>query len=116
MSVLLFQFIDVIKSRMQGIEGSKYTSSLHCLTDLIKNEGVLALYKGVGPRLSRVCCEVAITMSLYGEVVKLLNKYWITPDQLPQGGVPKKPSIPQTPHMIRSSSVLTEVPTQPKQE
>ena len=40
----------------------------------MKNEGVLALYKGVGPRLSRVCAEVAITMSLYGEVVKVLNK------------------------------------------
>ena len=51
------------------------------MSDLLKNEGFLALYKGVGPRLSRVCCEVAITMSLYGEVVKLLNKYWITPDQ-----------------------------------
>ena len=80
-SVLLFQGIDVIKSRMQGIEGARYTSSLHCLTELLKNEGVLALYKGVGPRISRVCCEVAITMSLYGEVVKVLNKYWITPDQ-----------------------------------
>ena len=28
-SVLLFQGIDVIKSRMQGLEGSKYTSSMH---------------------------------------------------------------------------------------
>jgi len=80
-SVLLFQFIDVIKSRMQGIDGHKYSSSIHCLTELVKNEGILALYKGVGPRISRVCCEVAITMSLYGEVVKLLNKYWITADQ-----------------------------------
>lgn len=79
-SVILFQFIDVIKSRMQGLEAHKYRSSMHCLTELIKNEGVMALYKGVGPRLSRVCAEVAITMTLYGEVVKLLNKYWITPD------------------------------------
>ena len=57
---------------------------MHCLTETIKNEGVLALYKGVGPRMARVCAEVAITMTLYGEVVKLLNKYWITPDQLPK--------------------------------
>ena len=68
------------------------------------HEGFLALYKGVGPRLSRVCCEVAITMSLYGEVVKLLNKYWITPDQI---AAQKKAAEPQ---FIRSSSVLTEVP------
>ena len=60
---------------------AKYSSSIDCLQQVVKEEGILALYKGVGPRLSRVCCEVAITMSLYGEVVKMLNKYWITSDQ-----------------------------------
>eukprot|EP00966_Prymnesium_polylepis_P149844 3461573-Prymnesium_polylepis.1 len=35
--------------------------------EIIKHEGVLALYKGTGPRMARVCCEVAITMTLYGE-------------------------------------------------
>ena len=91
----------------------------------------MALYKGVGPRISRVCCEVAargshrarpptasasllpltprgtlcapqvaITMSLYGEVVKMLNKYWITADQL------EKPKG----QLMTSSSVLVEVP------
>lgn len=88
-SVLLFQGIDVIKSRMQGLDAHKYKSSLDCLAQLIKNEGVLALYKGVGPRLARVCCEVAITMSLYGEVVKFLNTVWITPDQLEGQGTKK---------------------------
>ena len=73
------------------------------LRDLVQNEGVLALYKGVGPRLSRVCCEVAITMSLYAEVVKLLNKYWITPDQIE---AQKKQEMT----LIHSSSVVTEVP------
>jgi len=79
-SVILFQGIDVIKSRMQGLEAHKYKSSMDCLQQLIRNEGILALYKGVGPRISRVCAEVAITMTLYGEVVKVLNQYWITPD------------------------------------
>ena len=36
-------------------------------------------------------------MSLYGEVVKLLNKYWITADQL------EKPK-----QLIHSSSVIVE--------
>ena len=54
---------------------------MDCVSQLLKNEGPMALYKGVGPRLARVCCEVAITMSLYGEVVKFLNRVWITPDQ-----------------------------------
>lgn len=81
-SVVIFQGIDVIKSRMQGLDAHKYKSTMDCLSQLIKNEGVMALYKGVGPRLARVCCEVAITMSLYGEVVKFLNTVWITADQL----------------------------------
>jgi len=80
-SVVLFQGIDVVKSRMQGLGASRYTSALDCLQKIIKEEGFMALYKGVGPRMSRVCCEVAITMTLYGEVVKLLNKYWVTDDQ-----------------------------------
>lgn len=77
-SVLLFQGIDVVKSRMQGLEASRYRSSLHCVQEIIKNEGALAFYKGVGPRLTRVCCEVAITMSLYGEIVRVLNSVWKT--------------------------------------
>jgi len=77
-SVIIFQGLDVIKSRMQGLDAAKYTSSIHCLKELIANEGIMALYKGVGPRMTRVCCEVAITMTLYGEVVKLLDSVWDT--------------------------------------
>merc|ERR1712071_651715 len=77
-SVLLFQGIDVVKSRMQGLEAHKYRSVGHCVSELMKNEGPLAFYKGVGPRLTRVCLEVGITMSLYGEIVKVLDMYWKT--------------------------------------
>jgi len=77
-SVLLFQGIDVIKSRMQGLDASKYRSSLHCATEILQKEGIFAFYKGVGPRLTRVCLEVGITMSMYGEIVKALNKVWKT--------------------------------------
>lgn len=77
-SVLLFQGVDVVKSRMQGLEANKYRSTGHCIQEILKNEGPLAFYKGVGPRLTRVCCEVGITMSLYGEVVKVLDKFWKT--------------------------------------
>lgn len=77
-SVLLFQGIDVIKSRMQGLDAHKYRSIGHCISEIMKNEGPLAFYKGVGPRLTRVCCEVGITMSIYGEIVKVLDKFWKT--------------------------------------
>jgi len=96
-SVILFQGIDVVKSRMQGLQAARYRNAMHCTMEIIKHEGVLALYKGTGPRMARVCCEVAITMTLYGEVVKLLNKYWIT-DGKQSGGKT----------FIRGYSVLTE--------
>lgn len=41
----------------------------------VREEGVLALYKGVGPRLTRVCCEVGITMTLYAEALKWVERF-----------------------------------------
>ena len=88
--------------RRQGLDAAKYTSSMHCLSELIKNEGVLALYKGVGPRMTRVCCEVAITMTLYGEVVKLLDSVWDTSS-------PSKAEMDK--RIARAGSTLIEVET-----
>lgn len=85
-SVLLFQGIDVVKSRMQGLEAAKYSSTMDCVGQIMKNEGIAGFYKGVGPRLTRVCLEVGITMSLYGEIVKALDKVWDT----------SSPKVPQT--------------------
>ncbi|GAB5031537.1 tricarboxylate transport mitochondrial [Nannochloropsis oceanica] len=82
-SVLAFQGIDVVKSRMQGLEAAKYTSTLDCVGQIMKNEGIAGFYKGVGPRLTRVCLEVGITMSLYGEIVKFLDSIWDTTPKVP---------------------------------
>jgi solute carrier family 25 citrate transporter 1 len=63
---------------MQGMDSHKYKSTLHCAKELLRTEGPLAFYKGVGPRLTRVCLEVGITMSLYSEIVKVLDLVWKT--------------------------------------
>ena len=63
-----------VKSRMQGLDADKYRSTMHCATEILKNEGALAFYKGVGPRLTRVCLEVGITMSFYGEILRILDR------------------------------------------
>jgi len=99
-SVMIFQGLDVIKSRMQGLDAHKYSSSLDCLKQLIANEGIMALYKGVGPRMTRVCCEVAITMTLYGEVVKLLDSVWVTDP---------KPKEERRQNYPRAGSTLIEI-------
>ncbi|XP_062341854.1 tricarboxylate transport protein A, mitochondrial [Osmerus eperlanus] len=70
--------LDVVKTRMQGLEAHRYTSTVDCAFKILKNEGPQAFYKGTVPRLGRVCLDVAIVFVLYEEVVKLLNNAWKT--------------------------------------
>uniref|UniRef100_A0AAY5KFI4 Solute carrier family 25 member 1 n=1 Tax=Esox lucius TaxID=8010 RepID=A0AAY5KFI4_ESOLU len=70
--------LDVIKTRMQGLEAHKYKSTLDCAVKIMRHEGVRAFYKGTVPRLGRVCLDVAIVFIIYEEVVKVLNGIWKT--------------------------------------
>nr|XP_044988915.1 tricarboxylate transport protein, mitochondrial [Jaculus jaculus] len=70
--------IDVIKTRMQGLEAHKYRNTLDCTLQILRKEGPKAFYKGTIPRLGRVCLDVAIVFVIYDEVVKILNKVWKT--------------------------------------
>lgn len=68
--------IDVVKTRMQGLEAAKYKSTLDCFVQIWKNEGPFAFYKGTVPRLGRVCLDVAITFMIYDSFMELFNKFW----------------------------------------
>lgn len=68
--------IDVVKTRMQGLEASKYKNSWDCTVQVWKNEGPTAFYKGTVPRLGRVCLDVAITFMIYDSFMDLFNKVW----------------------------------------
>ncbi|CAG9861132.1 unnamed protein product [Phyllotreta striolata] len=68
--------IDVVKTRMQGLEASKYKNTLDCAVQIFKNEGPAAFYKGTVPRLGRVCLDVAITFMIYDSFMELFNKIW----------------------------------------
>ncbi|CAL1300405.1 unnamed protein product [Larinioides sclopetarius] len=70
--------IDVVKTRMQGLEAHKYKNTFHCMYEIAKNEGFFAFYKGTVPRLSRVCLDVAITFMIYDSFMDLFNKVWKT--------------------------------------
>lgn len=70
--------LDVIKTRMQGLEAHKYKSTLDCAVKILRHEGLAAFYKGTVPRLGRVCLDVAIVFIIYEEVVKVLNMVWKT--------------------------------------
>ncbi|XP_024908469.1 tricarboxylate transport protein, mitochondrial-like, partial [Cynoglossus semilaevis] len=68
--------LDVIKTRMQGLEAHKYKSTVDCAVKILRYEGLAAFYKGTVPRLGRVCLDVAIVFIIYEEVVKVLNAVW----------------------------------------
>lgn len=68
--------IDVVKTRMQGLEASKYKNTLDCATQIWRNEGPRAFYKGTVPRLGRVCLDVAITFMIYDSFMDLFQKFW----------------------------------------
>ncbi|CAD6996434.1 tricarboxylate transport protein, mitochondrial [Ceratitis capitata] len=68
--------LDVVKTRMQGLEASKYKNTADCALQIWRNEGVTAFYKGTVPRLGRVCLDVAITFMIYDSFMELFNQVW----------------------------------------
>jgi solute carrier family 25 citrate transporter 1 len=72
--------IDVVKTRMQGLEAAKYKSSLDCAKQIWQKEGFAAFYKGTVPRLSRVVLDTAIVFTLYEHIVHALDLVWDTGD------------------------------------
>lgn len=68
--------IDVVKTRMQGLEAHKYKNTWDCTMQIARKEGFKAFYKGTLPRLSRVCLDVAITFMIYDSFMEFFNKVW----------------------------------------
>eukprot|EP00004_Rigifila_ramosa_P024791 TRINITY_DN7276_c0_g1_i1.p1 TRINITY_DN7276_c0_g1~~TRINITY_DN7276_c0_g1_i1.p1 ORF type:complete len:320 (-),score=73.83 TRINITY_DN7276_c0_g1_i1:53-1012(-) len=75
LSVFANNPVDVIKTRMQGLDAGLYKSSIDCGMSILRKEGFMYFYKGVGPRLARVTGDVAIVMTLYNQLNRLLEEY-----------------------------------------
>jgi solute carrier family 25 (mitochondrial citrate transporter), member 1 len=71
-SVLLNNPVDVIKTNIQGLESHKYKGFVDCFNQILKNEGPMGFYKGVGPRLARVTLDVGLTFAIFNSL-----KRWI---------------------------------------
>ena len=65
-SVMANNPVDVIKTRMQGVDASRYNGFGDCGKQIIKEAGIMGFYSGVGPRLARVILDVALTFSIFG--------------------------------------------------
>ncbi len=53
-SVLGNNPFDVVKTRMQGVDSAQYRSTLDCLQQIFRSEGMKGLYSGAVPRMGRV--------------------------------------------------------------
>uniref|UniRef100_A0A1A9X469 Citrate transport protein n=1 Tax=Glossina brevipalpis TaxID=37001 RepID=A0A1A9X469_9MUSC len=74
--------LDVVKTRMQGLEAAKYRNTADCALQIWHNEGISAFYKGTVPRLSRVCLDVAFTFMIYDSFMDIFNRVWYTTDEI----------------------------------
>ncbi|KAK0532003.1 hypothetical protein OC835_003479 [Tilletia horrida] len=65
---------DVIKTRMQSLEArTRYRNMFNCAAVTLREEGVLAFWRGATPRLARLVLSGGIVFTAYEEVMKLLN-------------------------------------------
>jgi len=65
--------VDVIKTKMQGLDAHKYTGIGDCAKSILAQDGYMGFYKGVGPRLMRVCLDVGLTFSIYHQLRRSIN-------------------------------------------
>lgn len=64
---------DVVKTRMQGLEATKYKSSLDCCAQIAKTDGILGLWKGTTPRLARVAVSTSIIFTTYEATMRIVD-------------------------------------------
>lgn len=78
--------LDVVKTRMQKqvtVPGKepKYKGLGQSIVVIAKEEGPLALWKGITPRLLRIMPGQAITFMTYEAVTKQMNRYGLFPEE-----------------------------------
>lgn len=59
--------IDVIKTKMQGVNASKLGVMGHA-GEIYATRGFMGFYSGIGPRLVRVMLDAALTFSLFHQL------------------------------------------------
>ena len=72
-SVMANNPIDVIKTKLQGVDASKYNGFMDCGKKVLLESGPMGFYSGAGPRLARVILDVALTFSIFGALKRQIQ-------------------------------------------
>jgi len=76
-SVTLTYPLDFVRTRLAyQVKTRRYQGILHVLSDTIKNEGVLAIYKGFGPTILGIIPYAGISFSTYETLKILTNQHF----------------------------------------
>ena len=70
--------VDVVKTKMQGIDAHKYNGFADCFAKIYKSQGVGGFYSGVTPRLARVILDVALTFAIFHQLKRTVANYIAT--------------------------------------
>jgi solute carrier family 25 (mitochondrial citrate transporter), member 1 len=65
--------VDVIKTKMQGIDSHKYNGFMDCGKQILAKQGPMGFYSGIVPRLMRVCLDVSLTFTIYGAIKRQIQ-------------------------------------------
>ncbi|WFD29566.1 hypothetical protein MSPP1_000575 [Malassezia sp. CBS 17886] len=67
--------LDVVKTRMQTLEARQnYKGTFDCMVQIMRNEGILAFWRGATPRLARLILSGGIVFTTYEKTMELLNR------------------------------------------
>ena len=67
--------VDVVKTKMQGIDAHKYKGFGDCFASIYRTQGFMGFYMGIGPRLARVVLDVALTFAIFHQLKRTVAEF-----------------------------------------
>lgn len=67
--------VDVVKTKMQGIDAAKYNGFADCFGQVWTKYGIAGFYRGIGPRLVRVVLDVSLTFAIFHQLKRTVTNY-----------------------------------------
>lgn len=67
--------VDVVKTKMQGIDANKYNGFADCFGQIWAKQGIRGFYMGIAPRLCRVVLDVSLTFAIFHQLKRTVTNF-----------------------------------------